>query len=154
MSGFISPFSKIVTVIWIVWSLKVRVNLPVKSFNHLDLEPFFFFFFFYGGMCLAFIICELSQSVVSDYFDPMDCILPGSFVHKIFWTRILEWVAISYSRGSSQRGIEPWLLCLLHWQADSLPLCHLGFSSIFNTNSIYLSMLVYEGFIIFPDKFD
>ena len=34
--------------------------------------------------------------------DPMDCSLPGSSVHGIFQARILEWVAISYSRGSSQ----------------------------------------------------
>ena len=34
--------------------------------------------------------------------DPMDCRLPGSSVHGIFQERILEWVAISYSRGSSQ----------------------------------------------------
>ena len=34
--------------------------------------------------------------------DPMDCSLPGSSVHGILLTRILEWVAISFSRG-------PWL---------------------------------------------
>ena len=34
--------------------------------------------------------------------DPMDCRLPGSSVHGIFQERILQWVAISYSRGSSQ----------------------------------------------------
>ena len=34
--------------------------------------------------------------------DPMDCSLPGSSVHGIFQARILEWVAISFSRGSSQ----------------------------------------------------
>ena len=34
--------------------------------------------------------------------NPMDCILPGSSVHGIFQARKLEWVAISYSRGSSQ----------------------------------------------------
>ena len=34
--------------------------------------------------------------------DPMDCSLPGSSVHGIFQARILEWVAISYSRWSSQ----------------------------------------------------
>ena len=33
--------------------------------------------------------------------DPMDCSLPGSSVHGIFQARILEWVAISFSRGSS-----------------------------------------------------
>ena len=34
--------------------------------------------------------------------DPMDCSLPGSSVHGIFQARIMEWVAISFSRGSSQ----------------------------------------------------
>ena len=34
--------------------------------------------------------------------DPVDCNLPGSFVHGILQARILEWVAISFSRGSSR----------------------------------------------------
>ena len=34
--------------------------------------------------------------------NPMDCSLPGSSVHGIFQARILEWVAICLSRGSSQ----------------------------------------------------
>ena len=33
--------------------------------------------------------------------DPMDYSLPGSSIHGIFQARILEWVAISFSRGSS-----------------------------------------------------
>ena len=33
--------------------------------------------------------------------DPMDCSPPGSFVHGILQTRILKWVAIPFSRGSS-----------------------------------------------------
>ena len=41
-------------------------------------------------------------SVVSDSCDPVDCRLPGSSVHGIFQARILKWVAISFSRGSSQ----------------------------------------------------
>ena len=32
--------------------------------------------------------------------DPMDCSLPGSSVHGIFQARVLEWVAIAFSRGS------------------------------------------------------
>ena len=32
----------------------------------------------------------------------MNCSPPGSFVHGIFQARILEWVAIPFSRGSSQ----------------------------------------------------
>ena len=43
-----------------------------------------------------------SCSVVSNSCDPMDCGPPGSSVHGILQPRILEWVAISFSRGSSQ----------------------------------------------------
>ena len=32
----------------------------------------------------------------------MDCSLPGSSVHGIFQARVLEWIAISFSKGSSQ----------------------------------------------------
>ena len=35
-------------------------------------------------------------------YDPMDCNPPGNSVHGILQARILEWVAISNSRGSSQ----------------------------------------------------
>jgi len=34
--------------------------------------------------------------------DPLDCSPPGSSVHEIFQARILEWIAIPFSRGSSQ----------------------------------------------------
>ena len=34
--------------------------------------------------------------------NPMDWSLPGSSIHGIFQARVLEWVAISFSRGSSQ----------------------------------------------------
>ena len=36
--------------------------------------------------------------------DPMDCSPPGSSIHGILQARILEWVAISFSKGSSQPG--------------------------------------------------
>ena len=50
-------------------------------------------------------------------------ILAPAVVHGIFEARILEQVAISYSRESCQpKGWNPQLLHLLHWQADSLPL--------------------------------
>ena len=34
--------------------------------------------------------------------DPMDCSLPDSSIHGIFQARVLEWVAIAFSSGSSQ----------------------------------------------------
>ena len=57
--------------------------------------------------------------------DPMGCSLSGSSVHGILQARKLECVAMPSPRGSSQpRGrANPHLL---HWQADSLPLSHLG----------------------------
>ena len=39
--------------------------------------------------------------------DPVVYSLPGSSVHGILQVRILEWVAIPFSRGSSDPGIEP-----------------------------------------------
>ena len=43
-----------------------------------------------------------SCSVVSDSLRPVDCSLPGFSVRGILQARIPEWVAISFSRGSSQ----------------------------------------------------
>ena len=39
--------------------------------------------------------------------NPMDCSLLGSSVHGILQARVLEWVAISYSRGCCDPGVEP-----------------------------------------------
>ena len=43
--------------------------------------------------------------------DLMDCSLPGFSVHGIFQARILEWVAIPFSRGSSQPRDWTWVSC-------------------------------------------
>ena len=43
----------------------------------------------------------LSRSVVSTLYDTMDCSPPGSSVLEILQAEILEWVSISFSRGSS-----------------------------------------------------
>ena len=51
--------------------------------------------------------------------DPKDCSSPGSPIQEISQGRILEWVAISSFRGIPTQGLN---LCLLHWQASSLPL--------------------------------
>ena len=62
--------------------------------------------------------------------DPGDCSQPGSFGHEIFQARILECIAISYSRGSSQPRDQTRFSCVsCIWQAESLPLHHLGSSN-------------------------
>ena len=45
---------------------------------------------------------EVAQSCLT-LWDPIHYYLPGSSVHGILQARVLEWVAISFSRGSSQR---------------------------------------------------
>ena len=55
--------------------------------------------------------------------DPIDCNPPDSSVHGIFQAGILEWVAISFSRGSSRP--RDWN-CISALQKCSLPLSHLG----------------------------
>ena len=77
-------------------------------------------------VCKMLCVCMLSRSVVSDYFDLMDCSPPGSSVHGIFQARILEWGAISFLGDPPHLGIKPFFLHLPYWQVDSLPLQHLG----------------------------
>ena len=43
--------------------------------------------------------------------NPMDCSAPGSSIHGIFQARILEYFAISFSRGSSQPRDQTWVSC-------------------------------------------
>ena len=43
------------------------------------------------------------------FCDPMDCSLPGFTIHGILQARILEWVAIPFSRGSSQPRDQTWV---------------------------------------------
>ena len=52
-------------------------------------------------MYVVVIVAEL-LSHVGLFCDPIDCSPLGSYVHGISQARILEWVAISPSRGSSQ----------------------------------------------------
>ena len=57
----------------------------------------------------------------------MDCNPAGSSVHGIIQARILEWVAISFSRDIPNPGIKPKFLASpalagVDWQVGSLPL--------------------------------
>ena len=45
---------------------------------------------------------EVAQSCPT-FSDPMDCSLPGSFVHGIFQIRVLEWCVIAFSKKYARR---------------------------------------------------
>ena len=63
-------------------------------------------------------VCVLVAHLCLTLCNPMDCNPSGSSVHEIFQARILEWVAISFSRGSSQPRDQTRSPAL---QANSLP---------------------------------
>ena len=58
-----------------------------------------------GGGSVCVCVCVCPQSCLS-LCDPTDCSLPGSSVHGVLQARILERIAISFFRGSSNQGIE------------------------------------------------
>ena len=60
--------------------------------------------------------------------NPLDCSLPGLSVHGISQARILEWVAISFCRGSFQHGDRTCIShigrqILYHWATREVHLC-------------------------------
>ena len=65
---------------------------------------------------LIFFLSEKKRKLVAQscltLCDPVDCSLLGSFVHGILQARILEWIAISFSRGSSQPRDQTPVSCI------------------------------------------
>ena len=55
-------------------------------------------------------VCSVAQSCLT-LCNPMDCSPPGSSVHGILQARVLEWVAVSFSRGSSQPSDQTRVSC-------------------------------------------
>ena len=61
-----------------------------------------------GVVCHFLLQCMKvkSESEVAQSYptlgDPMDCSLPGSFVHGIFQARVLEWGVIAFSEGTTR----------------------------------------------------
>ena len=83
------------------------------------------YFYDFFSCCWIYIpnCCCLVTKLCLTLCDSMDCSPPGSSVHGILQGRILEWVAISFSRGSSHMKTESTSPA---WQVDSLPLSHQG----------------------------
>ena len=71
--------------------------------------------------------CSLVTQSCLTHCNAMDCSPPGSSVHEISQTRLLEWVAISFSRGSSQPRDQTHVTCIGRW---TLLLNHQGSSSM------------------------
>ena len=86
----------------------------------------------YSTGCVCVLIAQSCPALC----DPMDCSLSDSSVHGILQARILEWVAISFSRVSSWPRDWTWVSCIAHrfftiWATRENPtrlLCPWGFS--------------------------
>ena len=63
---------------------------------------------------IKYKICICAQSCPT-LWDSMDCSLPGSSFHGISQARVLEWVAISFSRGSSLPRDQTHISCIGRW---------------------------------------
>ena len=66
---------------------------------------------------------------MSDSCDCMNCSPPGSSVHGILQARILEWVAIAFSRGSFPSRDRTWAVCIAgrffsNWATREAPVKH------------------------------
>ena len=79
-------------------------SVPKFSFGSFLQFLFLFwdlFFFHSSQVCFPVrCMCAKSFQLCPTLCNPMDCSLPGFSVHRILQARILEWVAVSYSRGS------------------------------------------------------
>ena len=102
-------------------SLKLSLKF-VSLFSHL--VNFIFLLLMNMQSCISYIImagCSVAQSCLT-LCDPMDCSLPGDFPGKntgVGCPFLSQGIFLT-------QGSNLCLLCLLHWQDDSLPLSHLG----------------------------
>ena len=72
-------------------------------------------------------VCAKSLQSYLIFCDPMECSLPCSSIHGILQIRILEWVSISFSRGSSCPRDGTRVSCVFCISRQSLyQKCHLG----------------------------
>ena len=69
---------------------------------HLHLQILLVLALSYCKILCLYSLCSLVTQSCPTLCDPMDCRLPGSSFHGILQARVLEWVAISFSRGYSQ----------------------------------------------------
>ena len=76
---------------------------------------------------------EVAQSCAT-VCNPMDHSLPGSSIYETFQARVLEWFAISFSRGISQPGNRTWVSHM----ADALPTEPPGKPFFLNVVAIHL----------------
>ena len=79
--------------------------LQVDSIPHATRKTLYVYMYMY---MYRYIFAQSCLTVCNS----MDCSLPSSSVHRILQARILEWVTIPFSRGSSQPRDRTWVSCI------------------------------------------
>ena len=89
-------------------SFSLRLDFPA-DYHHQNVN-------IHWVLSMLEILCEVKWSEVAQscptLCNPMNCSLPGFSIYGIFQARVLEWVAISFSRGSSQPREQTWASCI------------------------------------------
>ena len=105
---------------FIIWNYSVRElcpfplkSLSIQSFTYISLDSY------------VFILCDWVLSCVWLFATRGDC-SPSFSVHGILQTRILEWVPVPSPRDLLTQGLNPRLLCLLHYRGILYLLSHQG----------------------------
>ena len=68
--------------------------------------------FFNMYVCVCVCVCVLVAQLCLTLCDPKDYSMPGSSVLGILQATVLEWGAISFSRGSSRPRDQTWVSCI------------------------------------------
>ena len=108
-----------------------------------------------GYLGYLHVLCVLISQSCPTLCDPMDCGLPGFSVHGILQARILEWVAIPFSRGTSQPRDQTLVTCITGrfftvWATGKSCLHVLAIVNIAIMNigvHVYFSIVVFSGYM-------
>ena len=97
---------------------EVCLSLPAFPLQHV----------WWISAVISFYRCLVAQSCPA-LCNPLNCSPPGSSVLGIFQARVLEWVAISLSRGSSPPRGWTWVSCIAggfsaNWATREAPFFH------------------------------
>ena len=100
---------------WLLWGSTVTLLVEKVLCHWLGLWPLKIYLTF---LSLSFTVykvgmkCVLITQSCPTLWDPMNCSQQGSSVHGILQARILKWVAVPSSRGSSWSGDWTWVSCI------------------------------------------
>ena len=113
---------------------------PIYSILHTHTKCTYIY-----NMCIHLYVCAyIHFQSCPTLCNPMDCSLPGSCVHGIFQAIVLEWIAMSFSRESSQPRDQTCVFCiscigrwiLYHWATWKTHICVCVYMQFNNKESL------------------